>query len=165
MLVLEGQYIHTSREKKALETKYFWPIQTYIRAERIPFIYFITEACGPMQVKNATVTYSVYFIAEACGLYTDGECHCDLQCIIHCRSLWPYKGGKCHCHLQQTCCGFRKVCRPNSECYVSWSLLSRTRTHIFVWIYLCWLLQTCMVWHRIKTVSIFRSRRTNKMCR
>ena len=34
VLVLEGQYIHTSREKKALETEYFWPIQTYIRTKR-----------------------------------------------------------------------------------------------------------------------------------
>ena len=34
VLVLEGQYIHTNREKKALETEYFWPIQTYILAKR-----------------------------------------------------------------------------------------------------------------------------------
>ena len=34
----EHHYIHTSRENKAFETEYFWPIQTYIRAERMPFI-------------------------------------------------------------------------------------------------------------------------------
>ena len=34
VLVPQGQYRHTSREKKALETEYFWPIQTYIRAKR-----------------------------------------------------------------------------------------------------------------------------------
>ena len=34
VLVLEGQYIHTNREKKALETEYFWPIQIYILAKR-----------------------------------------------------------------------------------------------------------------------------------
>ena len=30
VLVLEGQYIHTSRENKTLETEYFWVIDTYI---------------------------------------------------------------------------------------------------------------------------------------
>ena len=34
VLVLEDHYIHTSRENKACETEYFWPIQTYIRAKR-----------------------------------------------------------------------------------------------------------------------------------
>ena len=34
VLVLEGQYIHTSRENKTLETEYFWPIDTYIRTKR-----------------------------------------------------------------------------------------------------------------------------------
>ena len=34
VLVLEDHYIHTSRENKALDTEYFWPIQTYIRAKR-----------------------------------------------------------------------------------------------------------------------------------
>ena len=30
VLVLEDHYIHTSRENKALDTEFFWPIQTYI---------------------------------------------------------------------------------------------------------------------------------------
>ena len=30
VLVLEDHYVHTSRENKALDTEYFWPIQTYI---------------------------------------------------------------------------------------------------------------------------------------
>ena len=34
VLVLEGQYIHTSRENKTFDTEYFWPIHTYIRAKR-----------------------------------------------------------------------------------------------------------------------------------
>ena len=34
VLVLEDHYIHTSKENKALDTEYFWPIQTYIRAKR-----------------------------------------------------------------------------------------------------------------------------------
>ena len=34
VLVLEDHYIHMSRENKAFETEYFWPIQTYIRAKR-----------------------------------------------------------------------------------------------------------------------------------
>ena len=29
VLVWEDHYIHTSRENKALDTEYFWPIQTY----------------------------------------------------------------------------------------------------------------------------------------
>ena len=34
VLVLEGQYIHMSRENKTLETEYFWPIDTYEQRER-----------------------------------------------------------------------------------------------------------------------------------
>ena len=45
VLVLEGYYIHTSREKKGLETKYFWPIQTYIRAKREKQINFMPFNC------------------------------------------------------------------------------------------------------------------------
>ena len=33
-MVLEGQYIHTSRENKTLETEYLWPIDTYGQRER-----------------------------------------------------------------------------------------------------------------------------------
>ena len=42
VLVLEAQYIHTSRENKSFETEYFWPIHTYIhtyiQAERTSHI-------------------------------------------------------------------------------------------------------------------------------
>ena len=38
MLVLEDHYIHTSEENKALDTEYFWPIQTYIQVSK-PQIY------------------------------------------------------------------------------------------------------------------------------
>ena len=34
VLVLEGQYIHTSRESHSFGTEYFCPIHTYIRAKR-----------------------------------------------------------------------------------------------------------------------------------
>ena len=34
VLVLEDHYIHMSRENKAFDTEYFWPIQTYIWAKR-----------------------------------------------------------------------------------------------------------------------------------
>ena len=34
MLVLEGQFIHTSRENNSFETEYFWPIHTYIHMSR-----------------------------------------------------------------------------------------------------------------------------------
>ena len=34
VLVLEGQYIHTSRENNSFETEYFWPIHTYMWAKR-----------------------------------------------------------------------------------------------------------------------------------
>ena len=33
VVVLEGQYIHTSRENKSFETEYFWPIHTYEQSE------------------------------------------------------------------------------------------------------------------------------------
>ena len=34
VLVLEDHYIHTSRENKALDSEYFWPVQTCIQAKR-----------------------------------------------------------------------------------------------------------------------------------
>ena len=34
VLVLEGQYIHTSRENNSFETEYFWPIHTYIHMSK-----------------------------------------------------------------------------------------------------------------------------------
>ena len=34
VLVLEDHYIYMSRENKALDSEYFWPIQTYIQAKR-----------------------------------------------------------------------------------------------------------------------------------
>ena len=34
VLVLEDHYIHSSREKKAFETEYFWPIHTYIHTSK-----------------------------------------------------------------------------------------------------------------------------------
>ena len=33
VLVLEDHYIHTNRESKALDTEFFWPIQTYRERE------------------------------------------------------------------------------------------------------------------------------------
>ena len=46
VLVLENHYIHTSRENKALDTEYFWPIQTYIRAKREREGVHIIRLCG-----------------------------------------------------------------------------------------------------------------------
>ena len=49
VVVLEGQYIHTSRENKSFETEYFRPIQTYIQAERMPFISIHPQNCAKVQ--------------------------------------------------------------------------------------------------------------------
>ena len=49
VLVLEGKYIHTSRENKSFETEYFCPIHTYKQRERNRWIlcYLIDqEYCG-----------------------------------------------------------------------------------------------------------------------
>ena len=38
VLVLEDHYIHTSRENKALDTEFFWPIQMYREREGVHII-------------------------------------------------------------------------------------------------------------------------------
>ena len=46
MLVLEDHYIHTSRENKALDTEYFWPIQTFIWAKKEREDFISLDLCG-----------------------------------------------------------------------------------------------------------------------
>ena len=79
LLVLEDHYIHTSRENKALDTEYFWPIQTHIQAKREREKEFISLDCAgrpclvfPFQ-NCGSLTVFVRQVIMMCGYVTGFE--------------------------------------------------------------------------------------------